>query len=125
MLKAVLGDGVAAAAALGEPLGHLRRALAQGVQITGGDDEQRDAVHAVVIEPVANAGAAVEGSGLHIVEGHRDSARGARADSTRHGADPACGCPAYRGPAYSPPARRWCKREPAGSRWRGAAGRSP
>ena len=51
-----------------------RRALADRVQVAGGDHEQRDAVDAVVVEPVADHRAALERRRLDAVQGDRDRA---------------------------------------------------
>ena len=72
MLKAMLRDRVARPPALGQPVGHFRRALTHRMQVAGGDDEQRDAVDAVVVEPVADQRAALERRRLDVVHGDRD-----------------------------------------------------
>ena len=82
MLEAVLGDRVAGLAALGQPAHHLGRALADRVQVAGRDHQQRDAVDAVVVEPVADHRAALERRRLDAVQRDRDRARAAA---------PACG----------------------------------
>ena len=55
-------------------LDHLRRALAERVQVARRDHEQRDAVDAVVVEPVADQRAALERRRLDVVQ--RDGDRG-------------------------------------------------
>jgi hypothetical protein len=67
VLEAVLGDRVARRASLTEPANHLGRALTNRMQIAHGNDEQRDAVDAVVVEPVPDDCAALEGSRLDPV----------------------------------------------------------
>ena len=84
VLKAVLGDRVAGAAALAQPAAHLRRALAERVQVARGDHQQRHAIDAVVVQPVADQRAALERRRLDVVQ--RDGDRARRARATRHAA---------------------------------------
>ena len=72
VLEAVLGDRVAREATFVQPVDHLRAALAERMQIASGDHQQRDAIDAVVVEPVADQRAALEGRGLDVVQCHRD-----------------------------------------------------
>ena len=74
VLEAVLGDGVAARGALGQPLHHLGPAVVERVQVGRGDDEQGHALDPVVVEPVADQRAALEGRGLDVVQGDGDGA---------------------------------------------------
>ena len=75
VLEAVLGDRVAARGALGQPLDHLGPAVVEGVQVGRRDDEQRHALDPVVVEPVADERAALEGRGLDVVQGDGDASR--------------------------------------------------
>ncbi len=68
MLEAVLGDRVAERAPLEQPRDHLRRALADRVQIARGDHQQRHAIDAMVVEPVADQRAALERGRLDPVQ---------------------------------------------------------
>ena len=63
------------AGALGQPLHHLGPAVVEGVQVGRRDDEQRHALDPVVVEPVADERAALEGRGLDVVQGDGDRAR--------------------------------------------------
>ncbi len=49
VLEAVLGDRVAQAAALRQPVDQLRGALPKGVQVARGDHQQRHPVHSAVL----------------------------------------------------------------------------
>ena len=62
--------------ALAQPLHHLGRALADRVQIAGRDHQQRHAVDAVVVQPVADHRAALEGGRLDSVQRDGDRAAG-------------------------------------------------
>jgi hypothetical protein len=75
VLEAVLGDRVAGVAALGQPAHHLGRALADRMKVAGRDHQQRDAVHAMVAEPVTDHRTALEGRGLDPVQRDGDRAR--------------------------------------------------
>ena len=75
VLEAVLGDRVAARGALGQPLHHLGPAVVEGVQVGRRDDEQGHALDPVVVEPVADQRAALEGRGLDVVQGDGDARR--------------------------------------------------
>ncbi len=55
-------------------LDHLRGALADRVQVARGDHQQRDAVDAVIVEPVADHRAALERRRLDVVQGDGDRA---------------------------------------------------
>ena len=67
VLEAVLGDRVAGPGAFVQPARHLRRALPERVQVASGYHEQRDPVHAVVVEPIADQSAALERGGLDVM----------------------------------------------------------
>ena len=69
MAEAVLRDRVAVTLAVAQPLRDLRPAVTEWVQIARWDHQQRDARNAVVVEPVADQRAALEGRGLDVVEG--------------------------------------------------------
>ena len=75
VLKAVLRDRVAGQSTLAQPFDHRRSALADRVQVPGGNHEQRDAIDAVVIEPVADQGAGLECRGLDAMQGDCDHPR--------------------------------------------------
>ena len=72
VLKAVLRDRVAQTPSFREPAGHRRAALAQRMQVAGGDHQQRDAMHAVIVQPVADQRAALERRRLDVVQRDRD-----------------------------------------------------
>ncbi len=74
VLEAVLGDRVAAALALDQPLHHLRGALGQRMQVARRDHQQRDLADAMVVEPVADQGTALERRRLDVVQGHGERA---------------------------------------------------
>jgi len=104
VLKAVLCDRVAEPPAFGEPAGHRRAALAQRMQVARGDHQQRDAVHAVIVEPVADQRAALERRGLDVVQRDGDPPAACR---RRRGA-PAASC--IHDKHVSPPAPAACNR---------------
>ena len=62
VLEAVLGDRVARVDAVEQPVRELGRAGGERVQLRRGDHEQRHAVDAEVVEPVADQRAALEAS---------------------------------------------------------------
>jgi hypothetical protein len=68
----VLGDRVAAALALLQPLRDLGSPIVQRMQVTRGDHEQCDPLDAVVGQPIADQRAAVESRRLDIVKGDED-----------------------------------------------------
>jgi hypothetical protein len=67
MLQAVLRNLVSRNATFDQPRAQLGRALGKRVQVACGYHEQRDAVDAVVVEPVANQRAALECRGLDVM----------------------------------------------------------
>ena len=78
VLEAMLGDRVAGQPTLRKPAGHLRAAHAERMQVASRDNEQSDPIDAVVIEPVADQGAALEGCRLDVVDSDRHPAPGGR-----------------------------------------------
>jgi hypothetical protein len=74
VLEAVLGDSVAAALALVQPLRDLGSPIVQRVQVTRGDHKQCDPLDAVVSEPIADQRAAIERRRLDVVESDEDRA---------------------------------------------------
>ena len=104
VLEAVLGDRVAAVAAVEQPGGEVGAALEERVQVGRGDHEQRHAVDAVVGEPVADQRAALERRRLDVVDARpRSAARALMPPAAR--AAPSVGqrAPPARG---EPPERR-------------------
>jgi hypothetical protein len=79
--QAVLGDRVAPSDPVQQPLGELGAGGRERVQVGRGDDEQRHAVDAVVVEPVADERRAAERRGGHVVDRHRDGVGHAAAAS--------------------------------------------
>ncbi len=59
-------------AALAEPFDEAVVAVPEGMQVRRRDDEQRRAVDAVIVQPVAHEGHALEGRRLHVVDRDRD-----------------------------------------------------
>jgi len=68
----VLGDRVAGVLAFEQPAGQLRAARVERMHPRRGDHEQRQAVDAVVGQPVADQRAALERRGLDVVERNGD-----------------------------------------------------
>ena len=64
---------VSAAPAFGEPGGELRGPVGERMQLRSRDDEQRDAVDAVIVQPVADQRAALERGRLDVVQRDRDA----------------------------------------------------
>ena len=83
VLEAVLGDASPRAVHSASHSDDLRPAVVEGVQVGRRDDQQRDALDPVVVEPVADQRAAFEGRGLDVVQGDRDRAGARHAASSR------------------------------------------
>jgi len=64
-------------------LDHVGPTVVERVQVGRGDDEERDPLDAVVLEPVADQGAALERRGLDVVHGDGDRAPASHATSSR------------------------------------------
>ena len=84
-LKPVLRDGVTCADALGQPPRELGPRIGEGVQLGGRRHEQRDAVDAKVVQPVADQRTALERRRLDVMQRERDAVHcSARALAWRH-----------------------------------------